>query len=34
MAAAAAVTVAATGMIYACLKPIAQWHTLSPCRPI
>jgi DMSO reductase anchor subunit len=27
MAGAAAVTVAATGMIYACLKPIAQWHT-------
>jgi DMSO reductase anchor subunit len=27
MAAAAAITVAATGMIYACLKPIAQWHT-------
>jgi DMSO reductase anchor subunit len=27
MTAAAAVTVAATGMIYACLKPIAQWHT-------
>jgi DMSO reductase anchor subunit len=27
MAAAASFTVAATGMIYACLKPIAQWHT-------
>src|SRR6266481_6012724 len=27
MAAAAAITVAATGMIYASLKPIAQWST-------
>jgi DMSO reductase anchor subunit len=27
MAAAAAITVVASGMIYACLKPIAQWNT-------
>jgi DMSO reductase anchor subunit len=27
MAASAAVTVITTGMIYACLKPIAQWHS-------